>query len=250
VIAAFAAPLVERDFASIQAIIREAVRERGLAHLAVTDPRGNVIAAQGWTPDLAHPRDEAVTPIEGPDGSRRISFQAEIRLGEQLLGHAHFGLSYEPDLDGTGGWLMTSLSGSSLVVESGIDGVATQSARLSGVDGGSYSMESGEHFPYGPSDFWPDYFSSAVSARICSTELGGCLDVVNDPPFVLGEYDYYPASGKLRVSDDAGHFVEVTATSAAGAVTVTYDIGAGVQGPFATTWICLDAVDSTGCFVQ
>jgi hypothetical protein len=166
-----------------------------------------------------------------------------------MEGDMAVGMTWEPDLDGMGGWLTSSISGTSIVVESGLNGVASQSASLSGVGGGRYSMESGEHFAYGLTDYSPDFTSAAFSARVCSTELGGCLNVVNDPPFVLGAYALYPASGTLRVSDDSNRFVEVTATSAAGNVTVSFDIGAGVQGPFATTWTCLDAVDSSSCFV-
>jgi hypothetical protein len=158
------------------------------------------------------------------------------------------GMVFETDLDGTGGWLTMTVSGNSLAFAEGANGVALASAKLTGLAGGRYALESGMHFPV---DLYssPDASSSAFTARICTSDLGGCLDVLTNPAFVVNGYDYYPSSGTMRTTDDAGHFVEVTATNGTtGAVTVTYDIGAGVVGPKATTWSCLDQADSSACF--
>jgi len=158
------------------------------------------------------------------------------------------GQVFETDLDGTGGWLMMSVSGNSLAFEEGADKVPLASARLTGIAGGRYEMESGEHFAVDPSGF-PDATSSAFTARICTSDLGGCLNVLTNPAFVVQGYDYFPSSGTMRVSDDSGHFVQVTATNGStGAVDVSYDIGAGTVGPVSTTWGCLDQVDSSVCF--
>ena len=147
----------------------------------------------------------------------------------------------------TSGWLTSSVSGSGIAFEAGFDKVATESAKLTGIAGGHYSMESGAYYPYGLYD-WPDAFSSDVSVRLCSTELGGCLNVQNSAPFIQGEYDSYPRSGTIEFSDDSGHFIELTATSSAGNVTIYYDIGAGTVGPVYTTWGCLNQADSSACF--
>jgi hypothetical protein len=149
-----------------------------------------------------------------------------------------------------GGWQMSSFSGSSLAIERGLDGVATESASLSGSGGGRYAMQLDQQLEAGPGDTAPLAYRTSVTARICSTTLGGCLNAVTDPP-LLRRYDDYlgPSSGSVRFADGASRFVDVTAVSGAGDVQARYDVGAGVQGPFATTWGCLDAVDSSGCFV-
>jgi hypothetical protein len=153
------------------------------------------------------------------------------------------------------GWLNRTITGSSLTVDSGPDGVATESASLYGIGGrGRYVVESGAHFETGPGDYWPTVVAAAFTARLCSTGLGGCLDAVTEPPFIQLCDDAFPYAGILRISDSANRTVQVTAagdpyTLPVDAVSVSYDVGAGVQGPFATTWSCLDAVDSSGCFV-
>lgn len=148
-----------------------------------------------------------------------------------------------------GGWLESSIIGSSLAIESGLDGVAAESASLSGSLGGSYAMQVDQLLETGPGDYNPLAFQTFFTARLCSTALDGCLNVVTDWTLTRFDYDLFPSSGTLRFGDGMGRFVQVTATSGTGDVTVGYDVGAGVQGPFATTWSCLDAVDSTGCFV-
>ncbi len=57
----------------------------------------------------------------------------------------------------TSGWLTSSESGSGISFEAGFDKVATESAKLTGIAGGHYSMESGAYYPYGLYD-WPDAY--------------------------------------------------------------------------------------------
>jgi len=94
--AAFAAPLAQRDYATVRAVIRESVHQRGLAHLVLTDNEGNLIAAEGW--DVARDGLPLVTfgPSRGPGGTRRIAFYTPIQYDELNLGHLYYGLSWEP----------------------------------------------------------------------------------------------------------------------------------------------------------
>jgi hypothetical protein len=155
---------------------------------------------------------------------------------------------YTADGDGIGGWLTTTVSGDHVAFEEGYDGVAASSARIAGIGTADYWMESGEHFPYDPSDF-PDATSSALSVRLCSTELGGCVNVETSSDVLVDTAQLYPYAGTITYSDDAGHYVEVTATNGAtGAVTIYYDIGAGRVGPIDTTSACLEQADTSGCF--
>jgi hypothetical protein len=166
----------------------------------------------------------------------------ELGYFSGLDGDMTVSMSYAVDGDGVGGWMTSSVSGDGIAFAQGFELVATSSASLTGIDGGRYSMEEGAHFPIDLYD-WPDVYRSAISARICSTEMGGaggCLDVETTSPLLQLDGDPYPYTGTLVFSDDAGHYVRITATSGTGSVTVTYLIGAGPEATTFTTWGCLD----------
>jgi hypothetical protein len=75
---------------------------------------------------------------------------------------------------------------------------------------------------------------------MCTLEWHGCLNVLTDPTFAEHEGALYPYTGTLRVSDDAGDFVQVAATDENGSVTLSWDLGAASYGTVYTTWGCLD----------
>jgi hypothetical protein len=160
-------------------------------------------------------------------------------------GEEVFGMYYD---SGTG-WLDSSISGTSLVAAEGLGQTITSAVKLSGPGNtGDYSLVAGARYPSGL-DYAADADSSAVTARICSTDAGGCLEVETSPALVVAVGDGYPSSGTITYSDDMGRFVEITATDGVtGDITVYYDIGAGTVGPVYTTWDCLDQEDSSSCF--
>jgi hypothetical protein len=84
-----------------------------------------------------------------------------------------------------------------------------------------------------------------MSARMCSLELAGCLDVVEDPAFFKRVADGYPDAGTLRITGASGAYVELTALDGVtGDVTLSWDLdGAGTTYPLNTvntTWQCLN----------
>jgi signal transduction histidine kinase/AmiR/NasT family two-component response regulator len=94
--AALAAPMAERDYATIQAVIGESVAAGSFAHMVLVDAAGRPVAAAGW--DVARvgvpPRQDAV--FEMPDGESRRLYALPLALSGQRLGTLHFGMSREP----------------------------------------------------------------------------------------------------------------------------------------------------------
>lgn len=84
-----------------------------------------------------------------------------------------------------------------------------------------------------------------LDSRVCALQIGGCLNVLTDPSFAKNEAAAYPYEGALKVSDDTSHFVKVAVTNENGAVTLSWDLGAG-EVSLATTWACLDSW-TVGC---
>jgi signal transduction histidine kinase len=94
--AALAAPLAERDFATIQAIIAESVNAGSFAHMVLLDAGGQPVAAAGW--NLARdglPRHQ-LQPLAMPGGDSRMLYEAPIAMAGQRLGTLHFGMSLAP----------------------------------------------------------------------------------------------------------------------------------------------------------
>lgn len=88
--AALAAPLAQRDYATVDEILAEAQQKEGLAYLAVFDPEGRQVASRGL----------ALRPPATPDGDRGAALPDDIlerrmpvRVAGQDVGEAHFGLS-------------------------------------------------------------------------------------------------------------------------------------------------------------
>lgn len=148
------------------------------------------------------------------------------------------------------GWMLSYITGDRYEVETGYDRQPISSAMLTNPPGASkYEAVSGEHLDeFGDADA----YLSGFTARMCSTELGatgGCVNVITDPAFEIGAYDAYPYTGTMRLFDDAGRFIQVTALDALGAVSVTYDLdgdgGSPATGPITTTWDCLGGIGSS-----
>lgn len=93
-IAAIVAPLAQRDYATVQAVLDESATTDGIEYLAITDQAGRRLASSGW-PEK--------TPLPMPDPEFRLFADTNevprydvaipIDIYGQKLGTLHFGLS-------------------------------------------------------------------------------------------------------------------------------------------------------------
>lgn len=166
----------------------------------------------------------------------------------------HGDVSVAYTVDGDLDEITYEISGQSIVAVEGYDGEITSASLLSGADGAgsSYSEELVER--------WDSAFYSieevafGFNGRMCSTEIGGCLEIATDPLFAKYADDAYPYEGNLTITADNGAFVRIVAVDAAGAIEVSWDVdgpagAAAEEGPYPASWSCLEtASDSTTCF--
>ena len=88
--------MVERDYATIEAILQESASTHGFAHLALVDTRGETVSCIGWDPARHGIPHESKIPIVGPDGTARLPFAVEIDYAGQKLGTLYYGVSTMP----------------------------------------------------------------------------------------------------------------------------------------------------------
>lgn len=111
--AALSAPMAQRDYATVDAILKESRVARGIMHVIVYDMNGRVVAHDGWPTGLPMPVLAAPQSIingdgntnSSTDGSRdssrdsnadsttRFDFSGPISIGGQDVGMLQFGLS-------------------------------------------------------------------------------------------------------------------------------------------------------------
>ena len=92
--AALAAPLAQRDYATVAAILAEARATRDLVFVCVRDASGRLIAEDraGEAPDFIG--STALHNLPSAAGSRAtLDFEAPLEMGGQSLGRVEFGLS-------------------------------------------------------------------------------------------------------------------------------------------------------------
>jgi signal transduction histidine kinase/ActR/RegA family two-component response regulator len=92
-VAALAAPLAQRDYATVQQILAESRHEQGLAYLIVFDRADSLVAAEGWKPGDPAPTPVSRTPSIGPDGKERYDYELPIEVAGQRLGKVCYGVS-------------------------------------------------------------------------------------------------------------------------------------------------------------
>ena len=88
--ASLATPMAQRDYASVEAILSEAVSVDGICAISVFDNRGRLIASAGEQIPAAG------ASIDLPGGqisSKQLEFASAIRLADQPLGQTRFSLS-------------------------------------------------------------------------------------------------------------------------------------------------------------
>ena len=92
--AAIVAPLAQRDYATVQAVLDESKAVHGIEYLAVTDTAGRLVAVSGWPDGQALPvPDEQFNLFASKKKSTpRYDVVRTVSLYGQNLGELHFGL--------------------------------------------------------------------------------------------------------------------------------------------------------------
>ncbi|MGO9611576.1 MAG: ATP-binding protein [Dissulfurispiraceae bacterium] len=89
--AALVAPLAQRDFATVKAVIDESQATKGIDYIAVVDREGRRVASIGLQKDQELPASGMVLQLF--KNRSRYDVIASITQNEQLLGKLHFGLN-------------------------------------------------------------------------------------------------------------------------------------------------------------
>ena len=96
-IAAIVAPLAQRDFATVQAVIEESTAVKGIEYVAVTDPGGKRLASSGWPAGVRLPLADKSFQLDKGQGEKpRYDVEIDVKAYGQLLGRLHFGLDLQP----------------------------------------------------------------------------------------------------------------------------------------------------------
>lgn len=93
--AALAAPLAQRDYATVQQILIEVQHRDGLAYLLVLSRTGSVVAAAGWREGEPMPVAHSGVPSSSIDGALRFDYAHPITYAGQTLGDLRYGVSAE-----------------------------------------------------------------------------------------------------------------------------------------------------------
>lgn len=88
--AALAAPLAQRDYATVQEALTEIRSDQALSYLVLTDRSGSVVAAAGWAADRPLPAFDATMNAADPD--KHYDTRIPIALAGQVYGTLHAGL--------------------------------------------------------------------------------------------------------------------------------------------------------------
>jgi signal transduction histidine kinase/CheY-like chemotaxis protein/HPt (histidine-containing phosphotransfer) domain-containing protein len=91
--AALTAPLAQRDFATVQAVISESRAAGGIDYIVVVDRAGNRAASSGWPEDCQLPEPSRDLSLIETKKEPRYDVAAPISLQGQALGTLHFGLN-------------------------------------------------------------------------------------------------------------------------------------------------------------
>jgi signal transduction histidine kinase/ActR/RegA family two-component response regulator len=91
--AALVAPVAQRDFATVQAILDESRAVQGIDYLALVDSGGRVVAQSGWPGSRPLPPPDQVVRLFRSGDIPRFNSATPIALAGQRLGTLHVGLN-------------------------------------------------------------------------------------------------------------------------------------------------------------
>jgi len=90
--AALTAPLVQQDYATVQAVIDESRSVGGVTYIAVLDRAGRRVASSGWRSDRRLPEPSKSFPLIKSGNAPRYDILSPISMHGQQLGTLQFGL--------------------------------------------------------------------------------------------------------------------------------------------------------------
>ena len=96
--AATVAPLMQRDYATVQSVVNESLSQNGVLYLVVSDTHGNRVASGGWSENLALPAPDPNFTLASTHHRSVYHVQKPILMFGQNLGALHFGLDLTPIL--------------------------------------------------------------------------------------------------------------------------------------------------------
>jgi signal transduction histidine kinase/CheY-like chemotaxis protein/HPt (histidine-containing phosphotransfer) domain-containing protein len=91
--AALTAPMAQRDFATVQAVIDESRAAGGVDYIVVVDSSGKRSGSSGWTSDRPLPEPSKEMPLFETRKEPRFDVVVPISMQQQVLGTLHFGLN-------------------------------------------------------------------------------------------------------------------------------------------------------------
>jgi len=91
--AALVAPLAQKDYATVQAVLDESHSVQGLDYLAVLDEKQQIVGISGWAPDRTLPPVDQHFTIDRQESPPRYDVSLPITLAGQPLGTLRFGLN-------------------------------------------------------------------------------------------------------------------------------------------------------------
>ncbi len=91
-IAATVAPLMQRDYATVQSVVDESLSQKGVQYLVVVDSQGTQAASGGWPKGQPLPVADKNFALARELGKSVYHVQKPIMMYGQTLGQLHFGL--------------------------------------------------------------------------------------------------------------------------------------------------------------
>ncbi len=98
--ASLAAALAQRDFATLEDVLKAVRREQGISYLVLLDNQDKEVASAGWPRGKPLPPLDADIGIEDADSPGRFDTQIPVTLSGQTYGRLRFGLSTQFLADG------------------------------------------------------------------------------------------------------------------------------------------------------
>jgi two-component system, sensor histidine kinase and response regulator len=90
-VAALTAPLAQRDYSTVQAIINESRQSGGVSYIVVADKAGKRVASNGWAADRQLPEPFTELPLFKIKKDMRYDVAVPLSLTGQSLGTLHYG---------------------------------------------------------------------------------------------------------------------------------------------------------------
>ncbi len=90
--AALTAPMAQRDYATVQAVLDESRAAGGVVYITVVDSSGRHVASNGWPKELPLPPQSITVPLFESGHSPRYDVVVPVSYFNQPLGTLHFGL--------------------------------------------------------------------------------------------------------------------------------------------------------------